>query len=104
MRSSARLNKLRIHAHLVATFLHAALKYVTNSKITTDLPYVDAGFSVVQNETIDLFPQRGSCLFEDVVYSRLAETGQLEAEIVDDDFFDIGTPDELARTRKALEG
>lgn len=67
------------------------------------LPYVDAGFSVMQTETIDLLPAEGACSFEEIVYARLAEGGELEAEIVGLEFFDIGTPDELARTRAALE-
>lgn len=73
-------------------------------KSATDLPYVDAGFSVVHSEAIDLLPPYGVCSFEQVVYGRLAQDGRLEAEIVDHTFFDIGTPEELARTRAALEG
>jgi hypothetical protein len=38
------------------------------------------------------------------VYRALAEKGDLEAETVNYDFYDIGTPNELARTRAALEG
>ena len=36
-------------------------------------------------------------------YPSLAAAGQLEAELVDLDFFDIGNPADLARTREALE-
>jgi NDP-sugar pyrophosphorylase family protein len=53
--------------------------------------------------TIDLLPETGPCSFEEIVFSNLAEHGGLEAEIVDHDFFDIGTPEELARTREAFE-
>lgn len=73
-------------------------------KSATDLPYVDAGFSVVRQEALGLLPPHGSCSFEDVVYARLAEQDELAGEIVDRPPFDIGTPEELARTRKALEG
>jgi mannose-1-phosphate guanylyltransferase len=73
-------------------------------KSATDLPYVDAGFSVMTQEALGLLPPHGSCSFEDVVYSRLAGQSELEGEIVNHAFFDIGTPEELARTRKALEG
>jgi NDP-sugar pyrophosphorylase family protein len=73
-------------------------------KDATSLPYVDAGFAVVRRDAIALLPPHGVCSFEDVVYSRLAAENQLAAEIVDHRFYDIGTPDELARTRKALEG
>jgi NDP-sugar pyrophosphorylase family protein len=73
-------------------------------KHTTDeLPYVDAGFSVMRRDTLDLLPRQGSSSFEEIVYSALAMRGELEAEVVDHDFFDIGTPEELARTRAALE-
>ncbi|HEX8409956.1 MAG TPA: sugar phosphate nucleotidyltransferase [Thermoanaerobaculia bacterium] len=73
------------------------------NKRAPELPYVDAGFSVMQASTIDLLPETGPCSFEEIVFSNLAEHGGLEAEIVDHEFFDIGTPDELARTRAALE-
>jgi mannose-1-phosphate guanylyltransferase/phosphomannomutase len=72
-------------------------------KHAPELPYVDAGFSVMQPSTIDLLPEAGPCSFEEIVFANLAEYGGLEGEIVDHHFFDIGTPDELARTRKALE-
>lgn len=67
------------------------------------LPYIDAGFSVVRAEALDLIPQTGAASFESCVYGALARRGELECEVVDLDFFDIGTPDELARTRAALE-
>lgn len=73
-------------------------------KSVDDLPYVDAGFSVVHSEALDLLPPHGVCSFEQTVYGTLAGRGQLGAEIVDHTFFDIGTPEELARTRAALEG
>ena len=72
-------------------------------KRAPELPYVDAGFSVMLASTIDLLPETGPCSFEEIVFSNLAEHGGLEAEIVDHEFFDIGTPEELARTREALE-
>jgi D-glycero-alpha-D-manno-heptose 1-phosphate guanylyltransferase len=68
-----------------------------------ELPYVDAGFSVAGIEALDLLPAEGRSSFEEVVFTELARRGELEAEIVDYDFYDIGTPDELARTRAALE-
>jgi NDP-sugar pyrophosphorylase family protein len=72
-------------------------------KRAAELPYIDAGFSVMLASTIDILPPTGPCSFEEIVYANLAEHGQLEAEVVDHDFHDIGTPDELARTRAALE-
>ena len=72
-------------------------------KHAPELPYVDAGFAVMRRNTIDYLPTQGSCSFEEIVYSILAQQGELEAEIVGHDFFDIGTPDELARTRAILE-
>jgi len=73
-------------------------------KRASELPYVDAGFSVMLASTIDLLPESGPCSFEEIVFANLAEHGGLEAEVVDHQFFDIGTPEELARTRAALEG
>ena len=72
-------------------------------KRAPELPYLDAGFAIMLTGTIDLLPDAGPCSFEEVVYANLAEHGGLEAEIVDHDFFDIGTPEELAKTRAALE-
>lgn len=73
-------------------------------KHAPELPYLDAGFSLMDFRAIDLLPPEGACSFEEIVYSGLAQHEELAAEIVDHDFFDIGTPDELARTRAALEG
>ena len=73
-------------------------------KHAPELPYLDAGFSVMLTSTIDILPPTGACSFEEIVYANLAEHGQLEAEIVNHDFYDIGTPGELAKTRAALEG
>jgi NDP-sugar pyrophosphorylase family protein len=72
-------------------------------KRAPELPYIDAGFSVMRTSTLDLLPQQGACSFEEIVYATLATNGELAAEIVDLNFFDIGTPEELARTRAALE-
>jgi len=78
-------------------------RVVRFDKRAPELPYLDAGFSVVRAETLDLLPSTGPCSFEEIVYAELARRGELEAEIVDHDFFDIGTPEELAKTRAALE-
>ncbi|GAC1433857.1 MAG: hypothetical protein NVSMB68_06420 [Thermoanaerobaculia bacterium] len=72
-------------------------------KSAKDLPYVDAGFAVLRREVLDLLPPEGPCSFEHEVYSRLAVRRDLEAEIVNHDFYDIGTPEELAKTRADLE-
>lgn len=71
-------------------------------KSAKDLPYVDAGFSVLRREVLDLLPPDRPCSFEAEVYSKLAVRRELEAEVVDREFFDIGTPAELARTRREL--
>jgi NDP-sugar pyrophosphorylase family protein len=68
-----------------------------------ELPYVDAGFSIMPSSVIDLLPQHGACSFEEKIFPVLAAERRLAAEIVDLDFYDIGTPEELARTRAELE-
>ena len=73
-------------------------------KSVVDLPYVDAGFSVITRDAVDLLPPYGECSFEQIVYGALSMRRELAGEIVDHTFFDIGTPDDLARTRAALEG
>jgi len=78
-------------------------RVVRFDKRAPELPYIDAGFSVMQASTIDILPTAGACSFEEIVFSGLAQHGELEGEIVNRDFFDIGTPEELARTRDALE-
>ena len=72
-------------------------------KRAPELPYIDAGFSVMRREVIDILPPVGPCSFEEIVFSGLAQHGELACEIVNRDFYDIGTPEELARTRDALE-
>lgn len=98
-------NCLAVYRRLTTGNTDVAEGYVTRfDKRAPELPYVDAGFAVMQASTIDLLPPAGACSFEEIVYSNLAEHGQLESEEVDHDFYDIGTPEELARTRAALEG
>ena len=75
-------------------------RVVEFDKKKPELPYIDAGFCVMPSEVIEWLPERGS--FEEVVFPRLARERRLACEVVDLDFFDIGTPEELARTRRAL--
>ena len=97
-------NCLAVYRRLTTGNADVAEGHVTRfDKRAPELPYVDAGFSVMLTSTIDLLPPTGACSFEEIVYATLAEHGQLEAEIVDHDFHDIGTPDELARTRMQLD-
>jgi D-glycero-D-manno-heptose 1,7-bisphosphate phosphatase len=76
-------------------------RVVRFDKRATGLPYIDAGFSLMDDSIFDLLPERGS--YEESVFPTLAAQRRLAAEVVDHDFFDIGTPEELERTRKALE-
>jgi len=71
-------------------------------KRAPELPYIDAGFSLMDASAIDLLPPSGACSFEEIVFPKLAKARRLAAEIVDHDFYEIGTPEELARTRAAL--
>lgn len=68
---------------------------------SADLPYIDAGFCVMPSEVLDWLPERGS--FEEIVFPRLIAERRLACEVVDLNFCDIGTPEELARTRRMLE-
>lgn len=98
-------NCLAVYRRLTIGNTDVAEGYVTRfDKRAPELPYIDAGFSVMLTSTIDLLPPSGPCSFEEIVYANLAEHGQLESEEVDHDFCDIGTPEELARTRAKLEG
>src|SRR5436853_7395115 len=76
-------------------------RVVRFDKRAAELPYIDAGFSLMDASIFDLLPERGS--YEESVFPRLAAERRLAAEVVDHDFYDIGTPEELARTRAALE-
>jgi NDP-sugar pyrophosphorylase family protein len=71
-------------------------------KRAPELPYIDAGFSVMPSAVIDLVPAKGASSFEEIVFPALAAERRLACEIVDQNFFEIGTPDELARTLKGL--
>ena len=53
-------------------------------------------------DVIDLLPPTGACSFEETIFPRLASEGRLACEIVDFDFFDIGTPEEMERTVSGL--
>lgn len=67
-----------------------------------ELPYIDAGFSLMDAKSIDLLPSSGPCSFEEIVFPALARERRLGCEIVNHDFFEIGSPEELKRTREAL--
>jgi len=69
-------------------------------KRAPELPYIDAGFSVMPDDVIEWLPAKGS--FEEIVFPRLAAARRLGCEVVDHNFFEIGTPEELEKTRKAL--
>jgi NDP-sugar pyrophosphorylase family protein len=75
-------------------------RVVRFDKRATELPYIDAGFSLMDASIAGLLPERGS--YEESVFPPLAAARRLAAEVVNHDFFDIGTPEELARTRAAL--
>jgi NDP-sugar pyrophosphorylase family protein len=97
-------NCLAIYPRLNEGNTDAANGVVTRfDKSAKDLPYVDAGFSVMRRDVIDLLPPHGPCSFEQEVYSKLAVLRELEAEVVNHDFYDIGTPEELSKTRADLE-
>jgi NDP-sugar pyrophosphorylase family protein len=71
-------------------------------KRAPELPWIDAGFSLMPASAIALLPAAGRCSFEEIVFPRLANERRLACEIVDQNFFDIGTPEELAKSRAAL--
>ena len=73
-------------------------RIVRFDKRAPELPYIDAGFSLMPSSVIDLIPPTGPCSFEEVIFPLLAAQRRLACEVVDLDFFDIGTPEELART------
>jgi len=77
-------------------------RIVRFDKRATELPYIDAGFSLMPSEVIDFLPATGACSFEETIFPRLASEERLACEIVDLDFFDIGTPEELARTIRGV--
>jgi mannose-1-phosphate guanylyltransferase len=83
------------HAGLVTRFAKGAPEL--------KLPYVDAGFSVVDATALESLPSTGVCSFEAAVFPALAARGELEFELVNRDFYDIGNPADLAATRSALE-
>ena len=89
----------RIHAGNTAIDGDRVVRF---DKRAPELPYIDAGFSLMDAGILDLLPQRGS--YEESIFPQLAAARRLACEVVDHHFFDIGTPEELARTRAALEG
>ncbi len=66
------------------------------------LPYVDAGFALLESKALGLLPATGACSLENDLYGPLAAEGYLDAEVVGHDFYDIGNPADLARTRSAF--
>jgi NDP-sugar pyrophosphorylase family protein len=77
--------------------------FVTTFAKDAGLPWVDAGFAVLDTHVLDVLPDSGVCSFESSVYPKLAIKRELYSEEVDQNFFDIGNPADLARTRARLE-
>src|SRR5947209_1640422 len=71
-------------------------------KHAPELPYIDAGFSLMPSSIIDRLAPSGACSFEESIFPLLAAKRRLACEIVDLNFFDIGTPEELSRTNSGL--
>jgi D-glycero-D-manno-heptose 1,7-bisphosphate phosphatase len=71
-------------------------------KRAPELPYIDAGFCLMPASTIDLLPASGPCSFEETVFPRLAKERRLACEVVDQNFLEIGTPEELGKAEAAL--
>jgi NDP-sugar pyrophosphorylase family protein len=76
-------------------------RVVRFDKRAPELSYIDAGFCVMPHEVLDWLPERGS--FEESVFPRLIAEGRLTCEVVDLNFCDIGTPEELERARRMLD-
>jgi NDP-sugar pyrophosphorylase family protein len=68
----------------------------------TGLPYIDAGAGVWSRDAIDrLLPRDQPAALEDAL-ARMAEAGEVRAWITPTRFFDIGTPERLARFERHL--
>lgn len=65
------------------------------------LNFVDAGFGFFEPEVLELLPE-GVSSFEASVYPALAARGELGALAVDQGFFDIGNPADLAHARACM--
>ncbi len=65
------------------------------------LNFVDAGFGFFKPAALDLLPE-GVSSFEASVYPALAARGELGALVVDQGFFDIGNPADLAHARACM--
>lgn len=77
-------------------------RVVRFDKRAPELPYIDAGFCVMDASVLRFLPQDGACSFEEIVFPALARDRHLASEIVDHKFYEIGTPEELEKTRRAL--
>ncbi|HLJ75317.1 MAG TPA: sugar phosphate nucleotidyltransferase [Thermoanaerobaculia bacterium] len=77
-------------------------RVVRFDKRAPELPYIDAGFCVMDASALHFLPQDGACSFEEIVFPALARDRRLVSEIVDHNFYEIGTPEELEKTRRAL--
>lgn len=64
--------------------------------------HVDAGVSIFRRGVGDYFPGRNKFSLEEEVYPRLIEAGQVEAWLVDQQFYDIGTPEGLKKFESFL--
>ena len=60
-----------------------------------DLSYIDAGVRLVRKEIASLFPLEEVFSLEDDLYPQLIETGKINAWPIEEQYYDIGTPERI---------
>ena len=68
--------------------------------VSPELNYVEAGAVILRKEVLDFVPEGVTISLEDGIYRYLIEQGELAAHIIQQRFYDIGTPEQ----RRAFEG
>ena len=60
-----------------------------------ELSYIDAGVRLVRKEIASLFPLEEVFSLEDDLYPQLIETGKINAWPIEEQYYDIGTPERI---------
>ncbi|MBJ84496.1 MAG: hypothetical protein CMB52_03155 [Euryarchaeota archaeon] len=98
-----RLTMTVIESHDTQNLQHAENRVIaySKSKIDENFNGYEAGTSVVQKSVVESCGHTGSWSWEETVYPQLS--GQIHAYIDETKFWDMGTPDRLAKLEKFLK-
>lgn len=88
----------------VAVGLDGRVTRYDRGRTAGGLAGVDIGFALLRKEVLSLLPAGGDAHFEDEVYGRLVDTGDLTAFVTEHRYYSVGSPERLPVTERFFAG